>query len=54
MANAATIAAAATPPTIPPTMVPALEEDTKWIKQYTGRSPQLTYQHITVLILDPE
>ena len=38
MANAATIATAATPPTVAPTMVPALEEDTEWTKQYTGRS----------------
>ena len=43
MANAATIAAAATPPTAPPTMVAVLEEDTEWIKQYIGLSPQLTY-----------
>ena len=33
MANAATRATAARQPTVPPTMVPALEESTEWIKQ---------------------
>ena len=48
MANAATRATAARQPTVPPTMAPALEEDTEWIKQYTVQSPLLTYNHITV------
>ena len=54
MASAANIAAAATPPTVAPTMIPVLEGDTEWIKQYIGMSPQLTYHHITLLILDAE
>ena len=48
MAIAVTIATAARPPTVPPTMTPVLEEDTEWIKQYTVQSPLLTYHHITI------
>ena len=33
IATVATIATAARPPTVPPTMAPALEESTEWIKQ---------------------
>jgi len=41
MATAATIATAARPPTVPPTMAPVLEESTEWIK-HTFQS-RLTY-----------
>ena len=53
MATAATTATAATPPTVPPTMAPVLEEDTEWIKQVIGWSPLLTYNispHHSVII----
>ena len=51
MATTATIATVARPPTVPPTMIPASEEDTEWIKQYIVQSPLRTNMS-PYLILD--